>query len=445
MISLVVGVSAAQAQEISPTLDIVNNVVTTLILVVIVIALLVVVGGLVMFLRLRQMDRLIREQRTKLAEMHAAYRELQNARKRTDSALSAISGKSADAPASAEPNATAKASLSRLAQASALLPVGERLYRAQDYGGALTNYLRASELDDDSPLIHYRVGYTQIQVNQLDRAMTHLNAALEIDGHFLPARAALGYLYRRLSEAPNMDEAARAQMLEEAEHHLSNAMMRAPRMLDEDDEAWMTSLAGIYRRRREYDRALAVYADASNITPFSSYPYAGVALVYADKNDYAQMFRNYERVEWRARKEIGARPTNPWGHINLLLARVALGRDDKLIEEEFTLTFLSLPKDAAFILPTLVSSMKRLEWALADAKQPARAERAAFLVRRIEHLESSNEPHSTQVMNHMADDRKRRTTSALRAIDNGKRRPPSEELPTTRELTDRTSEWPDID
>lgn len=435
----------ALAQDVGLTLEVMNNIVTTMVLVIIVMALLILVGGLIMFMRLRQLDKLVREQRSKLAEVYARYQELQGARKRTENALSAISSKTESDVTPTAGDTMKLEFVAHMTQAVALMTLGERQYAAQDYGGALASYQQAAELDEDNPLIRYRAGYTHIQVNQLDRAMSHLNAALEIDRHYLPARAALGYLYRRLSERPDMDDRVQDQMLEEAEHHLSNALMNAPRLLDEDGEAWMATLAGVYRRRREYDRAITVYADASKITPFSSYPYAGVALVYADKNNHVQMFRNYERVEWRARKEIGAHPTNPWGHINLLLARVALGRDDKLIEEEFTLTFLSLPKDAAFVLPSLLSSLRRLEWALADAKHPARAERAAFLVRRIEHLGNNAEEHSTQFLSAMPEDLKRRTTDALRVADNGDPRKGTDNLPDTREFTESTAEWPDID
>jgi tetratricopeptide (TPR) repeat protein len=389
-----------------------NNAVFMLIVVIVVIALLVIIGGIILVARLRQLDLITRDQRTRLAEIQALYKELQGARKRTENALTMISGKSAELNNTRqELDVSIREALARMTQAVALLPVGENQYRAQDYGGAFATYRRAAELDDNNPLVHYRAGYTSIHVNQLEQAMAHLNRALDIDADFAPGRAALGYLYRRMGENHEGDERSRTNLYDEAERYLNEALMNSRRLLDEDGEAWMATLAGVYRRRRQYDQAIKLYSEASEITPFSSYPYAALALVYADKNDYAQMFKNYERVEWRSRNEVSARPTNPWGHANLLLARLALGREDRLVEEEFTLAFLSLPKEGTFIMPTLVASLRRLEWALTSAEQPGRAERVSHLIQRINRLTGSKgkqDIQSTYVM--------RKTTDSLRAV-----------------------------
>jgi tetratricopeptide (TPR) repeat protein len=362
--------------------------------------------------------------------MQALFRELQGARKRTESALTMLTGKNDELNNTRfEIDATLKEALTRMTQAVALLPMGETQFRAQDYIGALETYRRAAEMDDGNPLIHYRAGYTAAQVNQLERAMQHLNRALDIDPEFAPGLAALGYVYRRMAEVQETDDKARNHLLGEAERYLQEALRQQRRLLDEDGEAWMATLAGVYRRRRQFDQAIRFYTDATDITPFASYPYASIALVYADKGDYTQMVKNYERVEWRARNEISSRPTNPWGHANLLLARLALGRDEKLIEEEFTLIFLSMPKEAAFIVSTLVSSLRRLEWALASAGHAGRAERAALLLRRIERLEPGA-IHTTQVMRHAAprlgnQNDIRRTTGIARAVNNGGGEPSS--------------------
>ncbi|MCA9904167.1 MAG: tetratricopeptide repeat protein, partial [Anaerolineae bacterium] len=200
---LLLNTGVALAQDVGLTLEVMNNIVTTMVLVIVMLALLILVGGLIMFMRLRQLDKLMREQRTKLAEVYARYQELQGARKRTENALSAISSKTAESSGTPTTSDDVKADVvAHMTQAIALMTLGERQYAAQDYGGALASYQNAADLDEDNPLIRYRAGYTHIQVNQLDRAMSHLNAALEIDRHFLPARAALGYLYRRLSERP---------------------------------------------------------------------------------------------------------------------------------------------------------------------------------------------------------------------------------------------------
>jgi tetratricopeptide (TPR) repeat protein len=43
--------------------------------------------------------------------------------------------------------------------ALSLLTLGERQYRSQDFQGALNTYRRALELDPNSLITHYRLGY----------------------------------------------------------------------------------------------------------------------------------------------------------------------------------------------------------------------------------------------------------------------------------------------
>jgi tetratricopeptide (TPR) repeat protein len=436
-----VGIAAAQAPtetDLTSAVAILNNITTTIIVLLVVIGVLVLLGGLFLFTWLRRLDKNNKDLRQRVGELVAAYRELQNARKRIDGQLSDLHLPRTPEPtigSTLELETDVRETMGRMAQAVALLPIGAAQYEAQDYLSALATYRQAADLGEDNPLAHYRAGYINIQVNQLDRAMGHLNHALDIDPNFTSARATLGYLYRRMAEGEGLEDHIRANLLDEAERHLSDALSQNRRLTDEDGEAWVATLAGVYRRRRQYDLAVRSYAEAAEYTPFSSYPYAALALVFADKNDHDQMFKQYERVEWRSRNEVASRPTSPWGHINLLLARLALGRDGKLVEEAFTLTFLSLPKGAAFVLPTLTSSLRRMEWALAGAGHQGRAERVAGLIQRIQRLEESQSPHSTQVLR--ASD-VARATDAVRRVNNGKRA--TGNLPMTRPLQSTSEE-----
>src|SRR5690606_30924131 len=128
--------------------------------------------------------------------------------------------------------------------ALALLPLGERQYRAQDLKGAADTYLRALALDDDNPLIHYRLGYVYVQSGQLEEAEYHLNRALEIDPQFWLAMAALGYVYRRIGDKlpPGLE---RDQTLNKAEAYLLDALRQSPKLVDDDSESWWGSLGGL--------------------------------------------------------------------------------------------------------------------------------------------------------------------------------------------------------
>lgn len=260
-------------------------------------------------------------------------------------------------------------SASNASLALALLPVGERQYRAQDYGGALDTYLRALKLDPENPVIHYRIGYVYTQSGELEKAEEHLSRSLELDPQFIPARAARGYVYRRMGDKmpPSVE---RDLMHNRAEENFLEALRTSPKLMDEDGESWWGSLGGLYRRRGQIEQAINAYERCTEVTPQSSYPFSNLALLYAQTQNREKMLETYRRVEKLAAMEVQADVDNYWAYADLIVARLALG---KVREAEDVLeTGLSTaPPDSPYTLESLVDTLNRLSAALnAEERQP---------------------------------------------------------------------------
>lgn len=249
--------------------------------------------------------------------------------------------------------------------ALALLPLGERQYKAQDMRGAADTYLRALALDGDNPLIHYRLGYVYVQSGQLDDAETHLKQALAIDSEFVLAMAALGYVYRRMGDKMHAG-VDRDQMHNQAEYYLLQALKRSPKLVDDDSESWWGSLGGLYRRRGQVDQAIYAYEQAGQVTPQSSYPFSNLALLYMAKGDRAKMLDTYKRVERLARGEAVAEVNNYWAYADLLTARLALGKLEDAEDAMITVSDLA-PVESPYALEMLVDTLTRLTEALGGA------------------------------------------------------------------------------
>ncbi|MBL8166295.1 MAG: tetratricopeptide repeat protein, partial [Anaerolineae bacterium] len=150
----------------------------------IIIPLLAALAGYYGINRLNELQTQVEDARARFEkDINQKQAELDNLRKELE------------ATAEVQRDSTAKANL-----ALSFLALGDRQYRSQDFAGALDTFRQALELDPDSLITHYRLGYVYTQSGNLDLAETHLTRALEIKSDFAPALAALGYVYRRIGE-----------------------------------------------------------------------------------------------------------------------------------------------------------------------------------------------------------------------------------------------------
>lgn len=242
--------------------------------------------------------------------------------------------------------------------AMTMLPLGERQYRSKDISGALDTYKRALKLDENSPTIHYHIGYINAQEGKLDEAEEHLNKALSIDPESAPAKAALGYVYRRRGEAFPAGQ-QREYFLEESENKLMEALETSPRLLDEEGESWWTTLGGLYRHRGQTRQAIKAYQEAAKITPYSSYPLSHLALQQGTAGDETSMIQTYRDVERLARQETQANPDNYWPYADLMVSRLALGKITEA-EEVLNVVLKLIPRDLAYAASSLLVTLSKL-------------------------------------------------------------------------------------
>lgn len=269
------------------------------------------------------------------------------------------------------------------ALALALLPLGERQYRAQDYTGAIDTYRRAITLDDSIPAPHYRLGYVLVNQGDLPAALESLERALSIDPEFAPAQAALGLAFRRQAERmPPGPE--RDLLFNSAEEQLLRALTAVPKLVDDDGESWWGPLGSLYRQRGQLKAARQSYERAARVTPHSSYPFSNLAPLYLLEGKRAPMLETYRRVEELAHAGVQAQVDNYWAYADLVASRLALG---KSVEAESVLQMALevSPGDSPYPLQSLCDTLNLLRERL-----PKQAESIERILVTIEDHQNNN-------------------------------------------------------
>ncbi|GAB4526820.1 MAG: hypothetical protein OHK0046_43950 [Anaerolineae bacterium] len=313
---------------------------------------LAIVGALIGFRRLESAQSELREARERFEkDVKVKEQELDELR---DALQASAEMQRADG---------AKASL-----ALALLPLGERQYRAQDYIGALDTYHRALKLDPNNPIVHYRIGYVNTQSGELSAAQSYLQRALELDPDFTPSRAALGYVLRRIADKMPAG-VERDLTYNMAEENFLRALKESPKLIDEDNESWWGALGGLYRRRGQIDLAIGAYRRGTEVTPHSSYPFSNLALLYLQTGKLPEARKAYERVEKLAWGEVRAEADNYWAYADLIVSRLALGKYAE-VQDILPTALDTAPPESAYTLDSLVETLERLGDVLPAGERP---------------------------------------------------------------------------
>lgn len=306
----------------------------------------------------------------------SAQQDLQEARERFESEIEASQERLSKENEQrqrefAELRESLEKSTSNATLALSFLPLGESQYKSGDFKGALDIYHRALRLDPNNPIINYRLGYAYTQSGMLEEAEHHLREALKTEPDFAPALATLGYVYRRRAE--KMDEGIdRVSMLNKAEQNLVRALTLSPKLVDEDGESWWGSLGGLYRRRNQIEDAIYAYSMAADVIPNSSYAFSNLALLYMQQKDRDRMLSTYIQVEKLAADEVQADVDNYWAYTDLVTSRLALGQYDeasRALEQLLT----TVPDDSPYVLEVLTDTLTRLAESLeAEGARPVR-------------------------------------------------------------------------
>jgi tetratricopeptide (TPR) repeat protein len=303
-----------------------------------------------------------------------------------------------------------------------LLTVGRNQYRAKDNTGAIETFERALEVDPRNPVILYNLGYVLTQSDRFNEALESLQKALDLNPSFVPAKAALGYVYRRMGdevdkairhltnqpkpdetfptelevlqkmnqlsilqvhfpETPAKDEAEKAErvsrlndefgrLYNKSESYFFEALQELPKLIDEDGESWQGALGGLYRRRGMIKDAIIAYEKGTRVTPKSSYPFSNLAMLYAQEHRIDDMERMFRRVEQLALSEVQADVDNNWAFNDLVTSRLALGKAKEAndaLEEALHIA----SKDSPYALKSLTDTLERLLKFLPEARHEA--------------------------------------------------------------------------
>jgi|GEM_PF-6926396 len=244
--------------------------------------------------------------------------------------------------------------LTKNRQASTLISIAERDLRQNNLKSALITFERACELDGDNPLPHYYLGYIALQASQNERARAYFEKTIKIDSEFHHAIAALGFTYRRIGEI--IDNAPERQdMFDRAEAFLRRALGMDSNLVDFEGESWHGSLAGLYRRTGQIEKAKYHYTLAEEVTPLSSYPSGNLArleIISGSKN----INERYLKVRRLAQLEISINIGNYWAWADLLTAYLVLGEND---DARSTLDNLldAIPDMIVDVLPRVVETL----------------------------------------------------------------------------------------
>jgi tetratricopeptide (TPR) repeat protein len=266
--------------------------------------------------------------------------------------------------------------------ANALIPIGERQYRASDYEGALNTYQRALELDPQNPVVNQRLAYVYTHSGELAKAEDHYERAIERESNFAPALAGLGFVYRRMgddltgelngdieSDVADKKRMERDRIYNQAEAYLLDALELSPRLVDDDGESWWGVLGGLYKRRGQIDEAINAYQKVTDVTPQSSYGFGNLALLYMRRGERDKMLEMYERVERIARTEARAQQGNFWGYADLVTSSYAIGKTDQA-DESLSVAISIAPEDSPYMLSGLHDTLEDLSQAVQPEKVP---------------------------------------------------------------------------
>jgi tetratricopeptide (TPR) repeat protein len=281
--------------------------------------------------------------------------------------------------------------------ANALIPLGERQYKASDYRGALNTYNRALELDPNNPVVNQRLGYVHTQMGDLNAAKQHYEKAIATEPDFAPALAGLGFVTRRFAERldktvedPLLSDEERVQkrlernqLLTKAEEYLQKALLLSPRLVDDDGESWWGVLGGLYKRRGQIKEAIEAYRQVTVVTPQSSYGFGNLAQLYMKQGDNKRMLETFERVEQIASKEADASEGNFWGYADLIVSSYAVGKHEQALRA-IPIALAIAPIDSPYMLEGLIETLRDVVEHVSDYKRQPILEAIQFLAEEME-------------------------------------------------------------
>jgi tetratricopeptide (TPR) repeat protein len=205
--------------------------------------------------------------------------------------------------------------------AASYLILGNQLREQRKIEQAIESFEQAHNLRPRDAQINYHLALAYRENEQYDQAIARFLDALEANPAFPQAQMELGMTYRYRGDARTNPQ-QRQNDYEKAVEHLHHA-------LNLRNNYWeaLGTLGGLYRRLRNYKKALEYYRRASAVDATTSYGPGNIAILYWHEGKREEARKEFELTAQLARERIAAgRSQEPyWDYYDLALAQLVLG------------------------------------------------------------------------------------------------------------------------
>jgi len=157
--------------------------------------------------------------------------------------------------------------------------MGQLFEKDHDNENALKMYLRAVELNKQSPIAHYRTGMIYIKNGDKGRGIEHLKKALSFDPNNVDVLAKLGEV---LMKDPNT--------FDESEQYFKKALYN-----DENNSDSLVGMGRIFEKRNRLEQAIACFEKAIKqpVTNVNAYYHLGV--IHEKQKDYKKAIQLFKQ------------------------------------------------------------------------------------------------------------------------------------------------------
>ena len=187
--------------------------------------------------------------------------------------------------------------------------LGEGYLAEGNVTAALGQFLKAEEIYDKDPFLHYDLGLAYFGKEEFDLAISHFKRAVELDPDYSEAYNAMGRVHGRLEQ---WDMA-----ISSFEEALSSLLYTTPHLA-------LNNLGEAYRHKKEYQRAIGYYKEALRKHPHFPNAYRGMGLTYMEMGDYKEAVASLEKAVQYA-------PRSPRAYFDLGRAYAGLSETKKAV------------------------------------------------------------------------------------------------------------------
>jgi tetratricopeptide (TPR) repeat protein len=199
----------------------------------------------------------------------------------------------------------------------------------RDIVSALREMELAEGYDPDSALIKHNLAMMYLSLNRLDKSISKLTEALDLNPNYIPARALLGKIY-----ASSNDPKKKREGIRELEKSIE---------LESEDVDVYLFLGNVYTENKEYDKAQKILTKATELAPDDERAYYFLGRLYLEKGALEESVAYYKQALER-------NPSYPLALVDIARVYEKLGRP---VESE------KIYKDLIFFYPLSLESYIR--------------------------------------------------------------------------------------